>query len=385
MENSDGWSRAGRYRSSDFGTDGAMKKVHLNLGTRSYDILIGSGLSTRLHLKGLPSKRAFVVCDRALTSARGKLVAGLKKAGWEVHEIPVQAGEGLKDFKKVFEVYGELLEKRAHRDSVLFALGGGSVGDAAGFVAATYLRGIAWVGVPTTLLAQVDSSIGGKTAVNHTRGKNLIGAFHQPSVVLCDLDFLKTLSKREMVSGLGEALKYGLIYDKKLFQFISKNWNRALSHDSKVLEEIVLKSARFKARAVSQDEFDRKGVREFLNFGHTLGHALEEATLYKSFQHGEAVLWGMRFAIALSEVTGRLSTKKRNEMESFLSKVPLPKWPQNISFERLLIPLSNDKKVRKGKLHFVLLNDFGKAFSSSSVTTQDLRKAYELLMKGKKK
>jgi 3-dehydroquinate synthase len=362
-----------------------MKKVHLNLGSRSYDILIGSGLSSELRLKGLPSKRAFVVSDSALVGARRKFISGLKKAGWEVQEIPVHAGEGLKDFKKVFEVYGELLNKRAHRDSVLFALGGGSVGDAAGFVAATYLRGVAWVGVPTTLLAQVDSSIGGKTAVNHTQGKNLIGAFHQPSAVLCDLDFLRTLSKRELISGLGEALKYGLIYDKKLFQFISKNWKLALNCDGKVLEEIVLKSAQFKARVVSQDEFDRKGVREFLNFGHTLGHALEEATHYKKFQHGEAVLWGMRFAIALSEVTGHLPAKKRNEMEGFLSRIPLPKWPQGITFERLLLPLGNDKKVRKGKLHFVLLKDFGDAFSSSNVTPQDLRKAFELLMKGKKK
>jgi 3-dehydroquinate synthase len=277
------------------------------------------------------------------------------------------------------------LKKQAHRDSVLFALGGGSVGDAAGFVAATYLRGISWVGVPTTLLAQVDSAIGGKTAVNHVQGKNLIGAFHQPSSVLCDLDFLRTLSKRELISGLGEALKYGLIYDRKLFHYISQNWKQALRCDSKVLEEIVLKSAKFKARAVQLDEFDRKGVREFLNFGHTLAHALEEATGYKKYQHGEAVLWGMRYALALSEVTGHLPAKKREEMESFLSRIPLPEWPKSIRFERLMAPLSKDKKVRNGKLHFVLLKDYGKAFSSSDVTSQDLLQAFHLLMKGRKK
>jgi 3-dehydroquinate synthase len=360
-----------------------MKKVRLGLGPKSYDILIGNNLSLNL-LKGLPSKRAFIVSDRSLTQARKKLSQGLKKTGWEVYEIPVQAGEGLKDFKKIFTIYGELLKNLAHRDSVLFALGGGSVGDAAGFIAATYLRGISWVGVPTTLLAQVDSSIGGKTAVNHQQGKNLIGAFHQPSAVICDLDFLKTLSQRELISGLGEALKYGLIYDQNLFKYISKNWDRALRCDSKVLEEIVLKSARFKAQAVSEDEFDRKGVREFLNFGHTLGHALEEATHYKKFQHGEAVLWGMRFAIALSEVTGHLAPQKRDEMEKFMSQIPLPKWPDDILFERLMAPLSKDKKVRNGKLHFVLLKDFGKAFSFSNVSKQEMKSAYELLMKGRK-
>ena len=368
-----------------------MKKVRLKLtdksSERSYDIVVGSSICSRLGslLGGFPSKRAFIISDRGLSSARKTLIQGLEKAGWEVHEIPVQAGEHLKDFRQVFKVYGALLKKRAHRDSVLFALGGGSVGDAAGFVAATYLRGIPWVGVPTTLLAQVDSSIGGKTAVNHNLGKNLIGAFHQPMKVLCDLDFLKTLSRRELISGLGEAVKYGLIYDKKLFHYIAGNWEKALRCDPVVFEEIVLKSARFKAQAVSQDEFDHKGVREFLNFGHTLGHALEEATNYKKFQHGEAVLWGMRFAIALSEVTGHLASGKRDEMDGFLSQIPLPEWPKNIRFERLLVPLSNDKKVRKGKLHFVLLKDFGKAFSSSDVTTQNLKAAYTLLMKGVKR
>jgi 3-dehydroquinate synthase len=257
-----------------------MKRVGLPLGDRSYDIRIGAGAVRELPrwLGRRRSKRAFVIADRRLRTARAALLRGLRHAGWEAHEIAVPAGEGLKDIESVYPIYGALLKARANRDSLLVALGGGSVGDAAGFVAATYLRGIDWVGVPTTLLAQVDSSIGGKTGINHVTGKNLIGAFHQPRLVVCDTDFLSTLSRREVVSGLGEVVKYGIVYDPALLGYLCKNRDRFLGLEPRILERAIERSAHWKCRAVSRDELDRAGVREFLNFGHTFGHALESAT-----------------------------------------------------------------------------------------------------------
>jgi 3-dehydroquinate synthase len=356
-------------------------KVNVSLKNNSYSAFIGKSLIKKIqpYLKNLPSKNAFVISDRSLTVARKQLIQALKKANWKVKEIPVRAGENLKDFKNSYLIYGKLLSLEAHRDSVIFALGGGSVGDAAGFIASTYLRGVAWVGVPTTLLAQVDSALGGKTAVNHFQGKNLIGTFHQPKVVICELNFLNTLSQRELVSGLGEALKYGLIYDKNFFEYIKENWQSILKYDEKVLSKIVQRSLLWKAKAVSVDEYDNKGKREFLNFGHTFGHAVESFTHYRDFQHGEAIIWGMRFAMELSHLRGGLSHKELVAADSFLSSIPIPKLPANLKFDKLLKLLSKDKKMRQGKLHFVLLKKVGYPFSDSNVTRQNLLDAFENL------
>jgi 3-dehydroquinate synthase len=353
-------------------------KFKVNLKKRSYPISIGSDLSQNLSalLMNLPSKNAFVVSDRALKNLRSQFIKGLKKAKWNVAEIPVGAGEGLKDFKTTHEIYGKLLKLGAHRDSVLFALGGGSVGDAAGFVASTYLRGITWVGVPTTLLAQVDSSVGGKTAINHSQGKNLIGTFYQPAAVICDVTYLSSLSRREIISGLGEALKYGLIYDPQFFKFIKLNWNRLLAKETKGLEQVVQKSLQWKSKVVSQDEFDNKGRREFLNFGHTFGHALEKITDYKKFQHGEAIIWGMRYALALSQVKGVISTQEYEEIDSFLAGISLPPLPKNISAQKISKLMSKDKKIRGGRLHFVLLKKMGRPISASNVTAKNIRDAF---------
>jgi len=356
-------------------------KIAVDLGDRSYPIFIGPQLTNNLSvpLKNLPSREAFVISDRALKKIRSHFIKNLKKTRWNVREISVKAGENLKDFRKIQSIYGKLLKLGAHRDGVLFALGGGSVGDAAGFVASTYLRGISWIGVPTTLLAQVDSSVGGKTAVNLKEGKNLIGTFYQPAGVICDVSYLKTLSKREIISGLGEALKYGLIYDPQFFKYIQTNWKKILSHDSDTLTTIVQKSLKWKSKVVAADEFDTKGTREFLNFGHTFGHALEKMTAYKKFQHGEAIIWGMRFALALSYGPRRLSEKEYKEVDTFLKKITLPPLPKNISMADLTKLISRDKKNRGGHLHFVLLKKLGYPISDSSVTKKDLSKALTLL------
>lgn len=356
-------------------------KVKVALGKRSYDVVIGSGIIDKLGklYKG-DSHQAVLISDKNLTEHRARVIKALAAGGWNVFEIAVEAGEGLKDFEKVYPLYGDLLKAGIDRSATLFALGGGTVGDAAGFIASTYLRGIAWVGLPTTLLGQVDSSIGGKTAVNHKLGKNLVGSFYQPSLVVCETNFLKTLSRKEVVSGLGEVVKYGLTYDREFFNYIKNNWQKAVQLDEKVITTLVSKSAGFKAKAVSRDEFDRKGTREVLNFGHTFGHALESATAYKGFQHGEAVLWGMRFALALSK--DKLKSKSYEEARQFLQSIVLPALPVNIKAEQYFAAMKKDKKAKDGKVRFVLLKDIGRTFLDRTISEADLQKAFDEVKRG---
>ena len=361
-----------------------LKKVRMELKDRAYDIQIGPGAIRRLPSfvksasKG-PEKRGFLIADERLTDAREAVRASLTGAGWELHEIPVKAGESLKDIEAVYPLYGELLRGKANRNSTLFALGGGSVGDAAGFVASTYLRGISWVGLPTTLLAQVDSAIGGKTGINHEAGKNLIGSFHQPSLVVSDTDFLGTLGPREIVSGFGEAVKYGITFDPKFFRELVAGVGRFFVLDPKLVPAAIEKCARWKCKTVARDEFDRKGAREVLNFGHTFGHALESITDYAVFQHGEAVLWGMRFALALSEVRRKLPAKARAPIDAFLASLPVPPIPPGFGPSELFAFMNQDKKVRAGKINFVLLSALGKTVPDNRVTEKDLLAAYRLL------
>lgn len=354
--------------------------VRVSLGARSYDVHIGAGLATRLAAlyRGADSKRAVLISDERLTEHRESVKAALARDGWNVSEIAVEAGESLKELSQLYPVYGKMLKAGIDRSSTLFALGGGTIGDAAGFVASTYLRGIPWVGLPTTLLSQVDSAIGGKTAVNHPEGKNLIGTFHQPSLVVCDTDFLKTLSRREIVSGLGEAVKYGLTLDPKLLDFLRENWEAAVSCKSDVMTHVVQKSAAIKAKIVAKDEFDRSGVREVLNFGHTFGHALEKVTSYRDFQHGEAVIWGMRFALALSHVKRRLPQKVWTEADGFLATIDVPALPK-VAAADFFAPMIHDKKAKDGKVRFVLLKKLGETVLDRKIESDDLHKAFELL------
>lgn len=373
-------------------TSGAMPKtktktktkdesVRVSLAARSYKVQIGSGALDRLgeYLSQAPSKRAFMISDRQLTSHRSRVRETLKHAGWDVHEVAVEAGESLKELDQLYPIYGEMLKARIDRSSTLIALGGGSIGDAAGFVASTYLRGIRWVGLPTTLLAQVDSSVGGKTAVNHPSGKNLIGTFHQPSLVVCETEFLKTLSQREMISGLGEVVKYGLTFDAKFFEYVKENWAKARDFDPDVLRKMIKVSIGWKAKAVARDEFDRTGIREVLNFGHTFGHALESVTRYQGFQHGEAIIWGMRFAAALSHQRRKLSRRNFLEIDSFLRQLPVPPLPEGVKADSYFKPMVHDKKSHEGKVRFVLLKGIGESVSDRNVTEDDLHKAYELM------
>jgi len=340
-----------------------MKKINLNLSQNPYEIWIGSGILKRLP-QMFPTEvqgRAFLIADQKLKTQTDQVKVALENAGWVVHVLRLHVSEGLKDFRRIYPLYGYLLRNGADRHSVIFALGGGVIGDAVGFIAGTYLRGIRWVGIPTTLLAQVDSAVGGKTGINHKSGKNLIGVFHQPAGVICDLSLLKTLSMRDRVSGMGEIIKYGLTFDTGFFGILKSNWKKILKLESSILSDAVYQSLRLKAQMVIEDERDYKGIREILNFGHTLGHALESVTGYGYFRHGEAVILGMRGAAYLSVLRGHLTGGAHAEIDEFLRSLPVPKIPKKVKSKELLSKLKFDKKVRNNRVRFVLLRAVGQA------------------------
>lgn len=358
-----------------------MKIVRVPLKHNPYAIRIGPGLlsQTPKWLKGFSEKRAYVFYDDALPKLARKLESALTKAGWAVHSFPVKASEKLKDFGKLQSLYGKLLQHGANRRSLLFALGGGTVGDAVGFVAATTMRGIPWVSIPTTLLAQVDSGIGGKTAVNLDKGKNLIGAFHQPCLVLCDLDALKTLPLRDRISGLGEIFKYALLFDDGYLQKLKRDHRELVRLEPHALQNAVFRCASWKARIVSEDEHDKTGLREILNFGHTVGHALEAATDFGTFRHGEAVLWGMRVALALSELRNHMAPGLRSDLDDILDSVPVPPIPPRLTLSKLLRPMRFDKKTQDGKTRFVLMMEPGRTLTDKKITAAQIRKAFAMV------
>jgi 3-dehydroquinate synthase len=331
---------------------------------------------------GSKPKRAFLLVDSMLSRPTRLLVSKLSGFGCKTSVIRLRANEALKDFRNVYPIYGQLLKKGADRQSVIFALGGGVIGDASGFVAATYLRGIPWVAVPTTLLAQVDSAIGGKTGVNHRLGKNLIGAFHQPSLVICDVAFIKTLSQRELLSGLGEMVKYGLIYDDRLYQNLRQDWKSILETRENSIVSYVGKCAELKAKAVESDERDTRGPRALLNFGHTIGHALEGATKYRYFRHGEAVIWGMRFAVVISLLKGFLAEKAAMDIDQFLKSLPVPEIPRDITLRKMLLGIRYDKKNVGGSIRFVLLKRIGEGVSGIKTSGDDIARAYRVIRQG---
>jgi len=353
--------------------------MKLRLRGSIYPVAAGQGEIKRLipFLKKIAARKIILLSDQSLVKIRLKVKKQFSKYPFEFHEIALEAGEGLKDFHTIYPIYGRLLELKADRDSVLIALGGGSIGDAVGFVASTYLRGIRWIGLPTTLLAQVDSSIGGKTGINHQAGKNLIGSFHQPELVICDTDFLSTLSPREIASGIGEIVKYAITFDPKFFLYLDRNLGKLTTLNHKVMQKAIERSLKYKIKAVELDEFDRKGIREVLNFGHTFGHALETLTDYQVFQHGEAVIWGMRFAVTLSMIRGHLPECDGLKIDALLAKIPVPKLPKKIVLKTLLQAMKKDKKSSQNKVRFVLIKRLGKTVSDHHVTENDLERAFQ--------
>lgn len=343
-----------------------MRIVNVSLGTRSYVIRVGSDLLARLGSDcarlGLGARCA-VISDRNVAARFGKAVhRSLSKAGFDPVSITAPAGETSKNLKLVHACYDELAGHRLERSSFIVALGGGVVGDLAGFVAATYLRGIAFVQVPTTLLAQVDSSVGGKVGVNLKAGKNLVGAFHQPRLVLCDLDALRTLPSREYRAGLAEVIKYGIIHDASLFERLERELPKILARDPKTLGAVVARCCEIKAAVVGQDEREG-GLRAILNFGHTIGHALEAVSSYGTYLHGEAISIGQVAAAELSRLALGLPAREVDRIRTLFERAGLPTRValNPARRKRVFEAMRLDKKVSGGEIKFVLAKRIGKA------------------------
>src|ERR1039458_9491771 len=354
-----------------------MRIVQVPLGNRSYAIKVGGGLLARLGAECAQLKlgqRCAVITDSNVGKHFAKAaLKSLSASGFETVLITVPAGEKSKRIAVVEKCYDQLASHRLERKSFIVALGGGVVGDLAGFVAATYLRGIPFVQVPTTLLAQVDSSVGGKTGVNLTAGKNLVGAFYQPQLVLCDLDALKTLPKREFVSGLAEVIKYGVIYDAILFAQLEHNLPKLLERDAATLAAVIARCCEIKAEVVGQDETE-SGLRAILNFGHTIGHAIENSSGYGKFLHGEAISIGQVAAANLSHKILGLPSGDVARIEKIFVQAGLPvKIKLNaVQRKKLFAAMKLDKKVSGGEVKFVLAEKIGKVKFGCKVAANDI-------------
>lgn len=343
---------------------------------RSYDIQFTDldHLPAAMRTAGLRAGKVLVVTDSNVAAHyRDRLDALFIKDGWDALVLVLPAGETTKSPKHLHAIYDAALGWNIDRRTPIVAFGGGVIGDLAGFAAATLLRGLPLVQVPTSLIAQVDSAIGGKTGINHSEGKNLIGAFHQPELVLVDTKLLYTLDRRQWTSGLAEAVKHALIDDEPYFAWMEKEWNRIMARDPEVVPDMVYRAVKVKARIVSEDEREL-GQRALLNFGHTFAHALEQVAGYGTLTHGEAVVVGMRAATFLSR---RLHAKvDEDRIERILGAFPAPPLPVEFSSNTLKAAMHSDKKAQAGRLRFVLLRKIGLAYVEDDVTPADLDAAW---------
>ena len=339
-----------------------VSDVHIELGPRSYDIRIGPGILDEREefLPWIRGKQVFVVTNEIVAPLYlDRLLDNF--ADLEVHSLVLPDGEAVKDLKTFGTILDGMLAVPCDRSATVIALGGGVIGDLAGFAAASYQRGVGFIQVPTTLLSQVDSSVGGKTGVNHARGKNMIGAFYQPRRVLIDTETLSTLPRRELAAGMAEVVKYGLINDAPLFSWLEENMESVMALESTAVEYVISRSCRNKASIVERDERET-GVRALLNLGHTFGHAIETATGYRTWLHGEAVATGMVMAAHLSMAMGRLDETDCERISALLSRAGLPVAPfSGVMAVRMRELMQADKKVQMGRLRLVLLQRIGQA------------------------
>jgi len=342
-----------------------MQRVKVELGSRSYDILIGrdllAELGPRCRKLGLGSRCAIITDSNVAPHYGEETQRLLEASGFQTTIITIPPGEKSKSLKYVGACYDTMAKHRLERKSFVVALGGGVVGDLAGFVAASYLRGIPFVQVPTTLLAQVDSSVGGKTGINLKAGKNLVGAFYQPKLVLCDLATLDTLPERELRAGLSEVIKYGIIYDALFFRRLEEQLEGALKRDPAILAKIIARCCAIKAEVVSQDETET-GLRAILNFGHTIGHALEAISGYGKYLHGEAIALGQVCAARLSQKILGLPSADAERIRALLERAGLPIEAHLTAAQKqkILAAMKLDKKVSAGEIKFVLARQLGK-------------------------
>ena len=351
-----------------------MHTLKVELGERSYPIHIGAGLITRGELvaERLRHGRAALVTNVTVAALYLEpLKRALESLGVEVVTITLPDGESHKNWETLNRIFDALLEHRCERGTAVIALGGGVIGDLAGFAAALYQRGVPYLQVPTTLLAQVDSSVGGKTAINHPMGKNMIGAFYQPLAVISDTDTLSTLPARELAAGLAEVIKYGLIRDPGFFSWLEANMPRLVKRESEALAYAIERSCANKAEVVSLDERE-SGPRALLNFGHTFGHAIEAGMGYGTWLHGEAVGAGMALATRLSRRLGLVGEEEVRRVDAILAAAGLPVQAPELGLERYLGLIGHDKKVENGRVRFVLLKGIGEAFVTDRVTGKAL-------------
>jgi 3-dehydroquinate synthase len=343
-----------------------VQTLQVDLGHSSYPIAIGAGLLSDRDLLGeqIPGHDLLIVTNTTVAKLYlAKLTNCFSQR--RIAECILPDGEQHKTLQTAGWVFDALVGNKMNRDVTVLALGGGVVGDIAGFAAACYQRGVGYVQLPTTLLAQVDSSVGGKTGVNHTSGKNLIGAFYQPRAVIADTDALKTLPDRELKSGLAEVIKYGCVWDPLLFEWLDRNMAALLARDAEALTYAISRSCEIKAKVVARDEREND-LRAILNFGHTFGHAIEAATGYETFLHGEAVALGMLIAADLSHRLGLIDAAVKARIHDILLRAGLPTEAPRIGATRALALMQMDKKVRAGALRLVLLEKLGRAVTTAT-------------------
>jgi 3-dehydroquinate synthase len=363
------------------------RTVHVALDERSYDITIADGALAkagevaRAALGPRTRKLAVISNPRVYAHFGGAVERSLRRAGFTTHAHLIGDGERAKSLKTAERAWGFLIEHRFERGDALVALGGGVVGDLAGFVAACYSRGVNFIQIPTTLLAQIDSSVGGKTAVNHRLGKNLIGAFHQPRAVVVDPRTLSTLPRRELRAGLYEALKYGVIRDRALFELIRDSRAQFEGLDPELLARVIARCCEIKAEVVTADERE-SGLRRILNFGHTVGHALEAVTAYRRLKHGEAVGYGMKAASSIAARAGLLGADERRAISEGVDALGRLPRVSDLSVPAVIAAMSHDKKASQGKLPFILPTAVGRVVVRDDVPAAAVRAAVREVVRG---
>lgn len=358
-----------------------MQHIHVDLGKNSYSIHIEGGSLSRLGniLKGvLQLSKAGIVTNNVVNKLYGNIVKdSLSTNGIESEIVEVPDGEEYKSLEWAGKIFDAFVQHQMNRSSAVIALGGGVIGDMAGFVAATFMRGISLIQVPTSLIAQVDSSIGGKTAVNHPKAKNLIGVFYQPKYVLVDINVLKSLPEREFRNGLAEIVKHGVIMDKELFEYMETNISKILALDPQSIEQIVARSCKDKVTIVEQDEKEQN-IRAVLNYGHTIGHGIETVTDYRAFRHGEAISIGMIVASRIATNIGILKEESLIRQISLLKAYGLPVTFPDLDTDSIINAIYYDKKIKEtGRLRFVLPKDIGEAIIMENIEEKQVRKAIE--------
>ncbi|MDY0038249.1 MAG: 3-dehydroquinate synthase [Zoogloea oleivorans] len=359
-----------------------MRELNVALGERTYPILIGPGLidDAGKMLARLASPRVAVVSNEVVAPLYlERLVRPLQEAGVRVCSVILPDGEATKQWDSLNRIHDTLLAERCDRTTTVVALGGGVIGDLAGFAAATYQRGVPFIQVPTTLLAQVDSSVGGKTGINHPRGKNMIGAFWQPRLVLADTDTLKTLPDRELSAGLAEVIKYGLIRDLPFLEWLEAHMDALLARDAAALSHAIERSCANKAEVVAGDELEtaKEGGRALLNLGHTFGHAIETGIGYGEWLHGEAVAAGTMMAAELSRRLGWLAGSDVARVRALLNRAQLPVRGPVLGADRYLELMAHDKKVLAGRMRLVLLKRLGEAVTWADAPPDEIRAAID--------